>query len=94
VIERLERSPDPALAQQLAQLVAEIRTPAAAERPPPARPMPKAAVLHRLRAMRAEGLSLQQIADRLNDEGVPTLRGTGRWQKGTIGKLLAQEEDR
>ena len=47
---------------------------------------PKAAVLQRLQAMQAEGLSLQKIADRLNHEGVPTLSGKGRWQKGTIGQ--------
>jgi hypothetical protein len=51
---------------------------------------PKAAVLQRLQAMQAEGLSLRKIADRLNHEGVPTLSGKGRWQKGTIGHLLAQ----
>jgi hypothetical protein len=28
----------------------------------------------------------------LNAEGVPTLSGKGRWQKGTIGDLLAQVE--
>jgi hypothetical protein len=50
----------------------------------------KAAVLTRLRAMQAEGLPLQAIANRLNAEGVPTLSGKGRWQKGTIGNLLAQ----
>jgi Recombinase len=50
----------------------------------------KTAVLTRLQAMQAEGLSLQKIADRLNHEGVPTLSGTGKWQKGTIGNLLAQ----
>jgi hypothetical protein len=90
VIERLERSPDPALTQQLAQLVAGIRTPAAAERPTSARPTPKAAALERLHAMQAEGLSLQAMANRLNNEGIPTLSGKGRWQKGTIGHLLAQ----
>jgi hypothetical protein len=58
-------------------------------------PDQKAAVLTRLRAMQAEGLSLQAIANRLNNEGVPTLSGKGRWQKGTIGNLLAQAgEDR
>ena len=36
---------------------------------------PKAAVLQRLQAMQAEGLSLQEIVDRLNHEGVPTLSG-------------------
>jgi hypothetical protein len=50
----------------------------------------KVAVVHRLRAMQAEGLSHQAIANRLNNEGVPTLSGKGRWQKGTIGNLLAQ----
>jgi hypothetical protein len=40
--------------------------------------------------MQAECLSLQKMANRLNSDGVPTLSGKGRWQKGTIGKLLAQ----
>jgi Recombinase len=53
---------------------------------------PKAAVLQRLKALQAEGLSLQKMADRLNHEGVPTLSGKGRWQKGTIGNLLAGAE--
>ncbi len=48
----------------------------------------KAELLKRLRAMQAEGLSLQAIANRLNAEGVPTLSGKGSWQKGTIGNLL------
>jgi hypothetical protein len=62
------------------------------ERSTPAVTDHKAAVLTRLRAMQAEGLSLQAIANRLNAEGVPTLSGKGRWQKGTIGNLLAQGE--
>jgi hypothetical protein len=49
---------------------------------------PKAAVLQRLRTMQAEGFSLQAVVHRFNLEGVPTLSGKGRWQKGTIGKLL------
>jgi hypothetical protein len=40
--------------------------------------------------LKAEGFSLQYIADRLNADGVPTISGRGRWQKGTIGNLLAQ----
>jgi hypothetical protein len=39
------------------------------------------------------GLSLQAMANQLNAEGVPTLGGKGRWQKGTIGNLLAQVEN-
>lgn len=50
----------------------------------------RTAVLQRLQALQVEGLSLQKIADRLNNEGVPTLSGKGKWQKGTIGNLLAQ----
>jgi hypothetical protein len=63
------------------------------ERSTPAIADHNAAVLTRLRAMQAEGLSLQAIANQLNGEGVPTLSGKGRWQKGTIGNLLAQAED-
>jgi uncharacterized coiled-coil protein SlyX len=48
----------------------------------------KAAVLQWLRAMQAEGLGPQAIAERLNAERVPTLRGEGRWHRGTIGNLL------
>jgi Recombinase len=61
--------------------------------PAPRLPTAKAAVLKRLRAMQAEGLSLQAIANRLNNDGVPTLSGKGRWQKGTIGNLLAQVKE-
>jgi hypothetical protein len=49
-------------------------------------------VVQRIRELKAEGFSLQHIADRLNADGVPTLSGKGRWQKGTIGNLLAREE--
>jgi hypothetical protein len=50
----------------------------------------KPAVLARLWAMQAEGLSHQEMANRLNAEGVPTLSGRGQWQAGTIGKMLKQ----
>jgi hypothetical protein len=50
----------------------------------------KAAVVARLRAMRAQGLSLAQIAAQMQAEGVPTLSGKGSWQKGTVAKLLRQ----
>jgi hypothetical protein len=50
----------------------------------------KAALLARLRAMKAAGLSLQAIATQLNVEGVPTISGKGQWQKGTVSNLLAQ----
>jgi hypothetical protein len=49
----------------------------------------KAALVQRMRAMQAEGLSHQGIAKQLNAEGVPTLTGRGQWQAGTVGKMLA-----
>jgi hypothetical protein len=70
-----------------------LERPERPERSIPAMADPKAAVLQRLRALKAEGFSLQAMANRLNAEGVPTLSGKGRWQKGTIGNLLAQGEN-
>ena len=37
-----------------------------------------------IRAMRARGLTLQAIADRLNEEGVPTLRGGKEWRPSSV----------
>ena len=34
--------------------------------------------------MRAEGMTLQAIADRLNEEGVPTVRGGAKWRHSSI----------
>jgi excisionase family DNA binding protein len=50
----------------------------------------KAALVARLRELKAQGLSLQAIANQLNAEGEPTLTQKGTWQKGTVGNLLAQ----
>jgi hypothetical protein len=60
---------------------------------PNTHPEQKAEVLTRIRELKAQGLSLQAMATRLNEEGVPTLSGRGRWQKGTVGHLLAQGEE-
>lgn len=60
---------------------------------PAVAPPSKADVVTRLRTLREAGLSLQQIADLFNAEALPTLSGKGRWQKGTIGNLLAQAEN-
>ena len=38
----------------------------------------------RITAMRAGGMSLQAIADALNDAGVPTLRGGSRWRPSSV----------
>jgi DNA invertase Pin-like site-specific DNA recombinase len=38
----------------------------------------------RIAAMRAEGMTLQAIADQLNDEGVPTVRGGAKWRHSSV----------
>ena len=49
--------------------------PAVADRP---------ALEERIRAMRQGGMTLQAIADQLNAEGVPTLRGGARWRPSSV----------
>jgi hypothetical protein len=85
-MERLERMVEHAIERlERAQLPANT---GAAERS-----TEKGAIMQRLRAMKAKGLSLQAIANQLNAEGAPTLSGNGKWQKGTIGNLLAQVKE-
>jgi uncharacterized coiled-coil protein SlyX len=93
--ERAERSIERALERVVERLLerrAREAVPAIPVRPlarsTPVPALKKAAVLQRLRAMQAEGLGPQAIAERLNADGVPTLRGEGRWHRGTIGNLL------
>jgi DNA invertase Pin-like site-specific DNA recombinase len=38
----------------------------------------------RIARMRADGMSLQAIANRLNGEGVPTLRGGAKWRPSSV----------
>jgi hypothetical protein len=80
-LERAER----AERDERSRAVASLDAPPLAIAPPN-----KANLLVRIHTLREAGLSLQQIADLLNAEAVPTLSGKGRWQKGTIGNLLAQ----
>lgn len=42
----------------------------------------------RINALKADGLSLQQICDRLNAEGVPTARGAAEWRKSAVQAIL------
>jgi DNA invertase Pin-like site-specific DNA recombinase len=45
-------------------------------------------LLDRIAAMRAANMTLQAIADRLNAEGVPTLRGGAQWRPSSIQSAL------
>jgi DNA invertase Pin-like site-specific DNA recombinase len=38
----------------------------------------------RIVQMRAQGMTLQAIADRLNEEGVPTVRGGAKWRHSSV----------
>ena len=57
------------------------------------------AVIRRIRAMRRnkrgnrKGMTLQQIADRLNEEGIPTKRGK-KWTPGQIHMILKPKKER
>ncbi len=48
----------------------------------------------RIAAMRERGLSLQAIADALNDEGVPTQRGGARWRPSSVQSALGYRRPR
>jgi DNA invertase Pin-like site-specific DNA recombinase len=41
--------------------------------------------LHRrIKRMRSRGMTLQAIADRLNKEGIPTIRGGSEWRTSSV----------
>jgi DNA invertase Pin-like site-specific DNA recombinase len=42
----------------------------------------------RIREMRASGMTLQSISDRLNEEGVPTVRGGAEWRPSSVQSVL------
>jgi DNA invertase Pin-like site-specific DNA recombinase len=48
------------------------------------RPAVPEAVAARIRALRSEGLSLRAVADALNEERVPTVRGAARWSVSSV----------
>jgi DNA invertase Pin-like site-specific DNA recombinase len=41
-----------------------------------------------IKRMREQGLTLQAIADALNEEGVPTLRGGARWRPSSVQRAV------
>jgi hypothetical protein len=79
------------LAAQAPEKEAPVTAPAPAPAvAPPSPPAPKPDVRQRIQSMRAAGLSLRAIAEALNREGVPTLSGSGTWDKGKLSKLLSR----
>jgi peptidoglycan hydrolase-like protein with peptidoglycan-binding domain/DNA invertase Pin-like site-specific DNA recombinase len=55
--------------------------------PPPTTDVP--ALKERMRAMRAGGMTLQAIADRLNAENVPPLGGGAKWRPSAVQRATA-----
>jgi DNA invertase Pin-like site-specific DNA recombinase len=51
-------------------------------------------LLNRIAAMRAADMTLQAIADQLNSEGVPTLRGGTHWRPSSIQAALGYRRPR
>lgn len=52
------------------------------------------ALKQRILEMRGDGLTLQAIADQLNDEGVPTLRGGQLWRPSSVQAALGYRRPR
>lgn len=71
------------IGERTARALAEKR--AAGERLGRPRTLPQA-IRDRIRDERAERVTYQMIADRLNVQGVPTAQG-GRWHSGTVRKI-------
>jgi DNA invertase Pin-like site-specific DNA recombinase len=51
-------------------------------------------LLERIAAMRSANMTLQAIADQLNNEGVPTLRGGKKWRPSSIQAALGYRRPR
>ena len=51
-------------------------------------PLPRDALGRRVVSMRKRGMTLQAIADRLNDDSVPTLRGGHEWRPSSVRVVL------
>jgi DNA invertase Pin-like site-specific DNA recombinase len=52
------------------------------------------ALKERIVAMRDEGMTLQAIADQLNEEGVPTLRGGAQWRPSSVQSAAGYKRPR
>jgi peptidoglycan hydrolase-like protein with peptidoglycan-binding domain/DNA invertase Pin-like site-specific DNA recombinase len=52
------------------------------------------ALKERIVSMRSEGMTLQAIADQLNEEGVPTLRGGEKWRPSSVQAAVGYRRPR
>jgi DNA invertase Pin-like site-specific DNA recombinase len=49
-------------------------------------------VVDQIIALRRSGLTQQQIADHLNQDGIPTGHGAPRWRQTVVGRVLARQD--
>jgi DNA invertase Pin-like site-specific DNA recombinase len=78
-------------ADELERVLLEWRRPARPRRKPERTGRPPAVapeVIQRIRDARDAGLSLRQIADRLNADGTPTAHGGAQWWASTVRSVL------
>jgi hypothetical protein len=78
-------------ADELERVLREWRHPAPPRRKPDRTGRPPGValdVIQRIRDAREAGLSLRQIADRLNADGTPTAHGGTRWWASTVRSVL------
>ncbi len=52
-------------------------------------PTPRHVVVRRAHALRADGLTIREVAAQLEAEGIPTGSGRGRWSTSAVRRLLA-----
>lgn len=45
-------------------------------------------VIERIKAMAQDGMTLREICDRLNSDGVPTKKRQGQWKHTTVWRIL------
>lgn len=57
-------------------------------------PLPRDALGRRVTSMRKRGMTLQGIADKLNEAGVPTLRGGRTWRPSSVNVVLNRKRGR
>jgi hypothetical protein len=84
-------------ADELERLLAEWRRPAPPRRNPQPAGRPAALapdLIRRIRDARQAGLSLRQIADRLNADGTRTAHGGARWWASTVRSVLGSPRAR
>ena len=58
----------------------------------PAQTRHDAATLPRIRDLEADGLSLRQIADQLQQDGIPSPGGVGKWSHIAVKRILERAE--